>query len=244
MKESGKMKKTVLKITTPLLVLLIGGAVLFYLYFFGLFKPAHGFVKPSEGQIKVACVGDSVTYGMTMKNWRKNAYPFVLRDVLGDEYCVENFGFSGRTVMNSGDRPYMKTKLYKQSLEFEPDIVVLQMGSNDSKGYNFKTAEAFREDYVTLLESYLSLPSKPRVIICTCPPAFRHGLEVKFDINANTVEHEIVPVIREVAEEYGLDLIDLMEQFYGKPKLFNDGLHPNIEGARIITDSVAELIMK
>lgn len=223
-------------------VLLIAGGVIFHLWNNGQFKPYHGYVEPKENQIRVACVGDSVTYGMTMKNWSKNAYPFVLRRMLGDEYCVENFGFSGRTVMLSGDRPYMNEKLYNQSLEFNPDIVILQIGSNDSKSYNWKGVEEFKKDYEKLLESYLSLPSKPRVIICTPPPAFEYKGKVKYDIEAETISDEIAPAVMAIAIKYKLETIDLMSLFEDSPGLFNDGLHPNEDGALQFAREVYKLI--
>lgn len=235
------MKKFILILCA---VIIIAGGVCFYLWNNGQFKPAHGYIEPKDNQIRVACVGDSVTYGMTMKNWSKNAYPFVLRQMLGENYCTENFGFSGRTVMLSGDRPYMKEKLYEQSLDFNPDIVILQIGSNDSKSYNWKGVDEFKADYEKLLESYISLESKPRVIVCTPPPAFEYKGKVKYDIEAQTISEEIAPTVLEIAEKYNLEVINLMSVFDSCPGLFNDGLHPNEEGALEFAKEVYNLIGK
>lgn len=212
------------------------------LYQNGLFKFAHRYVKPQENQIKVACVGDSVTYGMTMQHWSKNAYPFVLRQMLGENYCTENFGFSGRTVLSSGDRPYINEKLYTKSLEFEPDIVIFQMGSNDSKPFNWTDKELFLSDYEKLVQSYQNLPSHPKVFICTPPPAFEIGGIVKYSIQPKTIEEEIVPAIKEFAEKNSIPVIDLMELFYGHNELFNDGLHPNKAGGKLLAQTVFEAI--
>lgn len=67
--------------------------------------------KHKEGQIKVACIGDSITYGSY--HLTKRNYPAVLSKMLGDGYCVNNFGFSGRTAMKDGDMPYVKDKTTK-----------------------------------------------------------------------------------------------------------------------------------
>lgn len=234
------MKNKGLKITSAILCLLviIGAAIVYYLYDNGLFKPAHGYAEPKDNQIRVACVGDSVTYGMTMKHWRKNAYPFVLREMLGEDYCVENFGFSGRTVMTSGDRPFVKEKLYTQSLDFQPDIVILQIGSNDSKSYNWNTGEEFTAEYEKLLLSYINLESKPEVIIMTPPPAYSS----KYGIDGEIIQYEIYPCVLDVAEKYDLEVIDLHAAFAAKPELFNDGLHPNENGAQIIAREVFEKV--
>ena len=60
--------------------------------------------------IKVACVGNSITQGVGVKDQKKDSYPAVLGRLLGDGYEVHNFGFSGRTLLNKGDRPYMQIK--------------------------------------------------------------------------------------------------------------------------------------
>ena len=242
MKNKGKT----VKILSAVLAVIIGMAVCIcvYLYENGLFKPAHNNVKVKDGQIKVACVGDSVTYGMRMKNWNENAYPFVLRSLLGEGYCVQNFGFSGRTVMLSGDRPYMNEKLYRQSLEFEPDIVILQIGSNDSKPYNWKDSETFKADYQTLLDSYKNLSSNPKIFICTPPPAFAVNGVVAYDIQAETISNEITFAIREIAQEEDIEVIELQELFDGKSELFVDGLHPNVDGGKLLAYAVYEVINK
>ena len=238
------MKKKIIIAAVAVMAVVASLCVSFVFYYNGLLNQAHGYVEPKENQIKVACVGDSVTYGMTMKNWRKNAYPFQLREMLGDGYCVENFGFSGRTVSQKGDRPYIKEKLYKKSIEFQPDIVILQIGSNDSKPFNWKGRDEFISYYKELLDSYINLSSEPKIYICTPPPAFPYKKDkVKFFIKPDTISDEITPAVREIADEYNIELIDLFEMFDSKPELFNDGLHPNDEGAKLMTEKVNELIL-
>ncbi len=214
------------------------------LYENGLFFPSHRYSKPEDHQIKVACVGYSITYGMKLKNWDKNAYPFVLRDLLGPSFCVENFGFSGRTVQKSADKPYTREKLYSQSLAFEPDIVILQIGTNDSKTFNWIDTDSFRKEYEELLDSYLNLPSKPKVILCAPPPAFKTPVLLKTSIQASVIENEICPAVKEIAKERKLQLIDLFEVFDGKSELFTDGLHPNEKGAKLYAQTVFEALTK
>lgn len=61
-------------------------------------------------RIKVACVGNSVTYGYGIENRETNCYPAQLQQMLGDAYEVENFGHSGATLLNKGYRPYYPTR--------------------------------------------------------------------------------------------------------------------------------------
>lgn len=58
--------------------------------------------------IRVACVGNSITFGSSIANRDKDSYPAVLGQMLGEGYEVRNFGFSGRVLLMDGDYPYMK----------------------------------------------------------------------------------------------------------------------------------------
>lgn len=118
-------------------ILLVGVVVFILLYNLGLSGMRKN-DEAKEGQIKVACVGDSVTYGHGITNWSKNNYPAQLGELLGEGYCVLNFGVSGTTVQESGDKPYTSYDVYKDSLSFDADILVFMIGSNDSKPQNWK----------------------------------------------------------------------------------------------------------
>src|SRR5438270_834071 len=83
--------------------------------------------------IKVACVGDSITQGSGLQ---ENTYPLQLQRMLGSNYEVRNFGVGGATLLEQGDKPYIQQKLYQDSLAFQPDVVVIMLGTNDSKPQN------------------------------------------------------------------------------------------------------------
>lgn len=71
----------------------------FLLYHFGMIAFYHPLNKTGDGKIRAACVGDSITYGCTVGNWCKNNYPAVLGNLLGESYCVNNFGYSRRCIL-------------------------------------------------------------------------------------------------------------------------------------------------
>ena len=134
------------------LMLIIFALILTGLAVFGvLYSKGLTDISPSPKyngeEIKVACVGDSVTYGYGIKGWKKNNYPAVLSRLLGEKYHVANFGISGSTVQDTGDQPYTATKAYKNSLEYEADILVFMLGSNDSKPENWTDEEKFLAFY-------------------------------------------------------------------------------------------------
>src|SRR5690606_38894849 len=52
-------------------------------------------------QIKVACVGDSITAGLGIADPGTQSYPAQLQALLGSGYTVQNYGDSGRTLMKN-----------------------------------------------------------------------------------------------------------------------------------------------
>ncbi|MBE6818880.1 MAG: hypothetical protein E7517_06975 [Ruminococcaceae bacterium] len=236
-------KKIILTAGIVVAVIAIGCVVCAVLYSNGLLGFYHPQQQAKEGQVKIACVGDSITYGYGVKQWQQNNYPAQLQDMLGEGFCVNNFGYSGRTAQTTGDRPYGAEKLYEQSKEFAPDIVIFMLGSNDSKAFNWNK-DNFMKDYKALVESYQNLPNHPKVIVMAPPPVFEAGGKVKYHIEKDTIAKEIVPLTKKLAKEIGVPCIDLYTIFEEKPQLFSDGCHPTAAGAKIIADTVRTQLSK
>ena len=55
-------------------------------------------VAQEKKPVKIACVGNSITYGSGIKNQFQNSYPGVLSQLLGEGYDVRNFGGSRNLV--------------------------------------------------------------------------------------------------------------------------------------------------
>ncbi len=190
--------------------------------------------------VRVACVGDSITYGHGIKDRLHDAYPGVLSSMLGEKYDVRNFGVSGTTTMMGTDMPYMNEQAYKDALEFNPQIVTIKLGTNDSKPYNWKEQEHFKKDLKTLIESFRALPSKPKIWLCLPVPAYGHA----WSINDSIIYNGVIPYIKEVAQEESLSLIDLNTPFQGKKQYFPDTIHPNEEGEKMIAEIIFEKVFK
>lgn len=223
------------------IILLAAVFVLLILYYFGFMESYHPMKKAKHGQIKVACVGDSITYGCTVKNRNKNNYPAVLGEMLGNKYCVNNFGYTNRTAIKDADYPYTKEKLYQQSLDFKPDIVVIMLGSNDTKKTNWNT-EKFIKDYCEIIDSYLKLSSRPKVCILMPTPLFEVGGKVMWQLRKDIMTDEVYPLIKEIANKKNLALIDMSKTFENERKLFSDGVHPNSKGSKKFAEIVFETI--
>ena len=187
-------------------------------------------------------------------------YPALLQKKLGDGYWVKNFGVSGRTLLNNGDYPYMNEMAWKDAQAFKPDIVIIKLGTNDSKPQNWKHAAEFKSDLqqmITTLCPQLAQPAKkkgkksknnaggqeqtPKIILCTPIPAFKSS----WDINETVIKNEIIPIEQEVAREYGLQVIDLHTLFSDGEELVQpDGIHPNDKGVQRMADAIAEALGK
>jgi len=197
----------------------------------------------SQRKIKVACVGNSITYGHGMQNRDKDAYPAQLQAMLGNGYDVLNAGVSARTMLNKGDHPYMKEKAFHDALNFNPDIVVIKLGTNDTKPQNWKYSSEFEHDMSALVDSFLALPSKPAIWLCTPIPAFGNT----WNINDSIVVNGVIPIVKKVAKKYKLKkhLINLYKPFKPHPELVSkDKIHPNKEGYGKIAEIVCKKISK
>src|SRR2546427_157899 len=93
--------------------------------------------KKYDGPIRVACVGDSITYGSGVAGRETNSYPAVLGRCLGPRFEVRNFGVSGATLLKQGDKPYWNLPAFQDVSEFQPNAIVLKLGTNDSKPQNW-----------------------------------------------------------------------------------------------------------
>lgn len=191
-------------------------------------------VSFAQSEVKVACVGNSITEGSGLKQ----TYPQVLQVLLGDDFEVRNYGVSARTLLKNGDFPYWNEDKYKQVLAWNPDIVIIKLGTNDSKPQNWKYKKNFVEDYVALVESFQSLPSKPLVYLAYPVPVF----EDRWGINGNIVKKKVLPAVKKIARKTNAKTIDLYTPFLGKAELTYDGVHPNDAGAALIAREVYKAI--
>jgi lysophospholipase L1-like esterase len=193
--------------------------------------------KPAE-EIRVACVGNSITFGSLIVNRSFYSYPSQLDRMLGDGWDVRNFGYSGATLLKNGSKPYWVQKEYDNSLEFNPHIVIIMLGTNDVLSQNWAEKQDFTGDYKEMIEAFSGLPAKPRIWIAYPVPVYPEG-GTRMD---KTIRTELIPLIDEVGRSMGIPVIDLYTPLSGRPELFPDRIHPNAEGARLIAEEVYSAI--
>lgn len=193
----------------------------------------------AQEKTKIACIGNSITYGAGIRDRGNDSYPSVLNRLLGtDKYEIRNFGVSARTLLSKGDHPYINEQAYRDAKAFNPDIVTIKLGTNDTKPHNWKYGSELKEDLRALVNSFQELPSNPTIYLCYPIPA----TNLAWGINDSTALHYIIPCIAELAKEMNLKIIDLHTPFIGYSHLTPDGVHPREDGAAIIAYEIAKVI--
>ena len=197
---------------------------------------------PRSGKRKIACIGDSITFGAGVRDRKNDSYPTYLEKELGENFQVLNYGLSGRTLLSSGDRPYSRECFYKRSFTDHPDLYLVMLGTNDSKPYNWDE-RGFERELFTFLTRYIDVVGKDRVFVLKCPKAVpKEGTDlVVYDILEENIE-KILPIIERTAARLGIQVIDLFQLTDGHPEWFADGVHPNEEGNRQIASFIAPFI--
>ena len=132
----------------------------------------------AQDKIKIACIGNSITEGV-------DNYPTPLARMLGDQYEVGNFGKWGHTLLRRGDHPYMSTDAFINAQKFQPNVVIIKLGTNDSKPENWEYKDEFETDLEYMITTFQKCGSKPKIIICRCIPASNnlYGIHNHFHIH-------------------------------------------------------------
>lgn len=190
-------------------------------------------------KIKVACIGNSITYGYTIDDRDNNSYPAQLQKLLGENYQVENFGVNGSCAQTASDNPWVKTPEYAKAKSFMPDIVIIKLGTNDSKPQNWKNKKQFKKDLESLATEFASLESKPRIIIAYSAKAF----STAWAINDSIIVNGVIPAQKKVAKKHKWTIVDLYSATANESALFADGIHPDAKGAGIIAKKVKEAVI-
>jgi acyl-CoA thioesterase-1 len=198
----------------------------------------------ADDAIRVACVGDSITYGSHIADRDKNSYPACLGRFLGSGYDVRNFGVSGATMLNKGNVPYEKQKAHADALAFKPDIVIIMLGTNDSKHPagnatnnvpdNWQYKADYAPNYEAMIAEFRAANPSVKIYICDPTPCFPG----QWGINNTTIHDEIIPMFHQVASDTRANVIALYDTFSKRKELFPDTVHPNAAGAQLMAAAI------
>ena len=197
---------------------------------------------------KVACVGNSITYGYGIESWPdQTSYPHHLQGMLRENApsdTVENFGVSGLTVRKDDQASYWKGYRFAPAIEFAADTVIIELGTNDSKSYttwntpaqDAAVDSAITADFEALIDTF-QVKSKPHVFICLAP----YVNNVEWNILDTAVVNRVNPAILRAGLEKGVNVIDLHSRFSAleNPSWYlKDMVHPSVEGAKHLAEIV------
>ena len=191
----------------------------------------------AQKPIRVACVGNSVTYGYGIANRDHNSYPAQLSRLLGSDYDVRNFGRSSATLLSKGRLPYVSLPEYREAVKFRPDIAVIHLGLNDTDPSAWPNyADEFIPDYRALIDSFRVANPQCQIAVCLLTPIFTGHR--RFDSSTRDWHRLVTARISQIAETADVDLIDLYTPLHCHPDLFPDALHPDSAGAAILAETV------
>lgn len=184
-----------------------------------------------SNQIRVACVGDSITGGTlyTIDLWR----------LLGSNYVVGNFGINGATVSYDSDSAYANQSALQVAKQFEPNIVIIMLGTNDANIDINESNISFINDYIRLIGEFQGLQSKPRIWLVKPPPIFNSTT----GLNPEYLTQNIIPNIEQIAQRTNTTTIDVYSALVNHPDYFIDGVHPNVDGSTTIAATIYNAII-
>jgi lysophospholipase L1-like esterase len=181
--------------------------------------------------IKIACIGTSITFG-----YGGRSYTIPLATLLGAGYAVQNDGVSSTTVLRTGDVSYWTRGKLANVFALLPDVVIIELGTNDSKKINWADSVDFLPDLSSLVDTLSGISSHPTIWLCLPCPSWR----MDSIVNGAIIVNSIIPRIRQVALAKGLSIIDLNTPLADHQELFPDNVHPNTKGS----DSIAAIVYR
>ena len=196
------------------------------------FEDLNGYYRQLDRPLKVACAGDSLTRGRDNGNTEADTYPFQLGQLLGGDFGVYNFGVNAVTAMRDLPLSYVDRQEFQESLNVEPDIYLLMLGTNDSR-YWEEHAPRYPASLRWIINEVQSLASSPRIILAI-PPWVKYNIR---GIRNNIISNNVRVEIERVAREFNLHVVDMQEVTVNQNEyLVQDGLHYNQKGYGAIAE--------
>ncbi len=190
--------------------------------------------QSSKEAIRIACVGDSLT--------QSTEYPCDLSTQLGTKgYTVRNFGAGSTTVSLKSETPYINTTVFQDALEFQPNIIIIMLGTNDAQPSLHPYNATFIDDYLKLVDAFKGLSSNPKIWVVLPPPIFS---DQSGKMDPGYFTQTIIPAIEHAANQTNLPIIDVYSALDSHPDYFPDGVHADSAAAKIIADTIYKAIKR
>ena len=197
----------------------------------------------------ISCVGDSITFGYKVPP--DKSYPSLLQAEC-PFFEVRNFGVNSATARRPRrtNLSYWNTNEYQQSLDSNPAVVIMMLGTNDvSPAWSTRDDTAFVKDYTDLLLSYRKLPSQPTIFLAIPPPIYDHKKDFVITNNVPALITDIANHVR-LAEDTGtggVHVVDVHGLMGGMERncreyFMDDGVHPNEEGYMVMASHINDVL--
>jgi acyl-CoA thioesterase-1 len=178
--------------------------------------------QPASALPRIVVLGDSLTAGLGLAP--SQAYPALLQrklDAAGYKWEVVNAGVSGDTSAAGLERADWALD------QGRVRVLVLELGAND--GLRGLPVTAMKKNLGAIIEHARSRGISVLLTGMEAPPNFGPDYTVSFR-----------QVYRDLATQYQVPLLPfLLDNVAGIPSLNQgDGIHPNVDGARIVADNV------
>jgi len=195
-----------------------------------------------EHKQRIVIIGDSFTQGVGDE--LRGGWTSVFKETFDNKYDILIKGYGGNNICD------VLARLYKDLIYFSPNIVILQVGINDSrlrKSLNFsnevdekrfeKGLKKFVDEIRAALKQEIYF-----ILIGTTPVIDELTTPYKEDKYYSTIESKkFDEIIRKFCESQGILFIDVFDKFAEYSDLRDiliDGVHPNSKGHNIIANTV------
>lgn len=181
------------------------------------------------------CIGDSITYGNGSHVNKKakpdgsGNYPQTLLALLTAAMCpdvdlkVFNLGSNGATV-GPTMHAYNKTVTYRTARGYahRADVLVIVLGTNDTREGYWRSVEAFLDGYRHLIRSFLAANPSLKIVVCTPIPVapsigpYQPGVPVStaaFHVHPALVRNVVRNLVRNVALEFSNDNVQFFDLY-------------------------------
>ena len=182
---------------------------------------ASGAGEQRDARPRVVALGDSLTAGLGLLEMQ--AYPALLQQKIDDEgynFTVVNSGVSGDTSAAGLQR-------LDWALDGDVKILILELGAND--GLRGLPPAEMKKNLASIIERSHERGIAVLLLGMEAPPNFGNEYTVSFR-----------QVYRDLARQYRVAFVPFMlDRVAGHADLNQrDGIHPNVEGTRIVADTI------
>jgi len=183
-------------------------------------------------RVRIACIGDSIT--------EITGYPADLQILLGNAYNVRKFGVVGATILLNTDKPYLNQTACSEAEAFQPQVVVIMLGTNDARTNIYPNSENLEANYGMLIAAFQTLKSHPKILVATPPPIYNNTLS----LSSSNLVQGVIPRVEQEATTMNVPTVDVFDPLLNHPEYFPDGVHPNVAGAEKIAQIIYAAIVK